>query len=200
MLAVSSGDLLSFLGAMLGAGITVLGSLWVVRRQSSSRARRDKANLLSFLAILEGRWAFTRSHAELSEFLTNRDVPGLINRCALVLEMADLLDSPAVAEAAAGYRQLYALHRLRRTLRVWSPSFIPYADIPFTDFYTLSAPEAFEEAVSKLIAPAVIVRGAVHLYVAEITGRNLFLEEIETEHGPISKWDPDKPFVPELPN
>ena len=196
MLTISSGDMLSFAGAMLGAGISVIGSLWVLNRQAAKKAARDKANLLSFLAILEGRWAFTRSHAELSEFIAGRDVPGLINRCALILEMADLLESPAVAEAAVGYRQLYALHRLRRILKVWSPSFSPYADIPFTDFYALAEPEAFEEVVSRLVVPAAIVRGAVHLYVAEITGRNLFLEEIEAEHGTKGAWDPDAPFVP----
>lgn len=197
MLTISSGDVLSFVGAMVGAGITVVGSLWVLNRQASKKAERDKANLLSFLAILEGRWAFTRSDVELSEFIACRDVPGLVNRCALILEMADLLESSAVAEAAAGYRQLYALHRLRRTLKVWSPSFSPYADIPFTDFYTLAEPEAFEEVVSKLVVPAAIVRGAVHLYIAEITGRNQFLEEIEAEHGTKGAWDPDAPFFPD---
>jgi hypothetical protein len=196
MPTISSGDVVSFLGAMLGAGLTVLGSLWVLNRQTSQRAVRDRNNLLSFLAILEGRWAFTRSESELSEFVAGRDVPGLINRCALILEMADLLNSPAVAEAAVGYRQLYALHRLRRVLKVWSPAFEPYADIPYTDFYTLAEPEAFEAVVSELFVPAAIIRGSVHLYIAEITGRNLFLEEIETQHGTKGSWDPDAPFIP----
>jgi hypothetical protein len=194
---LTNGDILTFLGAMLGAAITVLGSIWVINYQSWKRARRDKANLLSFLAMLEARLQFTRSDEDLREFIASRDVPGLINRCALILEMADLLATPAVAEAADGFQQVYLLHRLRRILRVWSPPFQDYADIPYQDFYLLSEPDAFEEAVSKIVMPAAIIRAAVHLYVAQLTGRNILLEEIATQNpGQSLVWDPDKVFVP----
>jgi hypothetical protein len=193
---VTNGDILSFLGAMLGAAITVLGSIWVINHQAWKRAARDKANLLSFLAMLEARLQFTRSDEELAEFVASRDVPGLINRCALILEMADLLDTPAVAEAADGFQQVYLLHRLRRVLKVWSPPFAAYADMPYTDFYLLASPEEFEEAVAKLVMPAAIIRAAVHLYICQITGRNLILEELMAEYPENQTWDPDRVFVP----
>lgn len=154
MAPLDNGDVLSFVGAVLGAAITVWGSIWVINYQSWKRAKRDKANLLSFLAILETRLQFVKSDEALAEFIKARDVPGFLNRCALILEMAELLDSPAVAEAAEGYRQLYALHRLRRALKVWSHVFAEHADLPYTDFYKLASPKDFEAAVSKIWCPA----------------------------------------------
>lgn len=198
MVSLSTGDILSFLGAMLGAALTVLGSIWVINHQDRRRAKRDKANLLSFLAMLEARLAFTKSDEALAEFVAGRDVPGLINRCALVLEMAELLNTPAVAEAAEGYRQLYALHKLRRVLKVLSPQFEAYADIPYTDFYKLASPYDFEKAVGGLVVPSAIIRGWVHLYITEITGQNVFLEEIYKQNPGMSRtWDPDHVVVPD---
>jgi hypothetical protein len=111
--------------------------------------------------------------------------------------MADLLATPAVEEAADGFQQVYLLHRLRRILKVWSPSFEDYADIPYQDFYLLSEPEPFEDAVSKVVMPAAIIRAAVHLYVSQLTGRNILLEEIAAQNpGQSLVWDPDKVFVP----
>jgi hypothetical protein len=195
---ISNGELLSFVGAVLGAAITVWGSIWVINHQAWKRARRDKANLLSFLSMLEARLQFTKSDEALAEFVNSRDVPGLINRCALILEMAELLNTPAVAEAAEGYRQLYALHKLRRALKVWSGPFEAYADIPYTDFYILSSLEDFDEAVGKLVVPSMIIRASIHLYVAELTGRNILLEEIYAQNpGEGRSWDPDKVYIPD---
>lgn len=106
MTPLDDGDVLSFVGAMLGAAITVWGSIWVINYQAWKKAKRDKANLLSFLSILEARLQFVQSNETLMAFAKGRDVPGFVNRCALILEMSELLESPAVAEAAEGYRQL----------------------------------------------------------------------------------------------
>lgn len=197
MSEISPGDMLSFLGAVVGAALTILGSIWVINYQAWRRRRRDRANLLSFLSMLEERLQFTRSDEDLAQFMEGRDVPGLINRCALILEMSELLETPAVAEAADGFQQVYLLHRLRRILKVWSPPFADYADIPYTDFYLLAEPESFEEAVAKLVIPAAIIRGAVHLYIAQLTGRNVLLEEIAAQNPERpQEWDPDNVMFP----
>jgi hypothetical protein len=181
----------------LGAAITVWGSVWIINLQASKKAARDKANLLSFLAMLESRLQFTKSEEALAKFVMDRDVPRLINLCALVLEMADLLSTSAVADAAEGYRQLYTLHRLRRVLKIWSHVFARYADIPYTDFYILASPKDFEEAVEKLIVPTTIIRASVHMYIAEITGRNAFMEEVKkSTEGMSQTWNPDHPYLP----
>lgn len=196
---MGSSEALNFIGTVLGAAITVWGSVYVVNYQARKRAKRDKDNLLSFLAMLEARLQFTSSDEALNEFVTRRDVPGFINRCALVVEMAELLDSPAVAEAAEGYRQLYVLHRLRRLLKVWAPAFAEYADLPFTDFYILASAQDFDRAVAKVVKPAAIIRASVHIYIAEMTGRNVFLEEIAQQtEGMNQTWDPDYPYVPDV--
>ncbi len=193
----SNGEILNFLGAVLGAAITVIGSIWVINYQAWKRAKRDKANLLSFLAMLEERLSFVKSDEALDEFIIRRDVPGFINRCALVLEMTDLLNTNAVSEAAEGYRQLYILHKLRRSLTVWGSIYKSYADIPYTDFHTLASPDDFQAAVISLVVPTTIIRGSVHLYIAEITGRNIFLEEIKQfSGGTIPNWNPDNPITP----
>lgn len=195
--AIATGNTLNFLGAVLGAAITVLGSIWVISYQARKRANRDKAHLLSFLAMLEARLAFTRSDEALAEFVASRDVPGLINRCALVLEMADLLNTPAVAEAASGFQQVYLLHRLRRILKVWSPPFEQYADVAFADFHTLASNRDFDEAVAKIVMPAAIIRAAIHLYISSITGRNVVLQEIQIQNpGASPTWNPDEVYVP----
>ena len=194
----TSGDLLSFLGAVLGSAMTIWGAVWIVTYQSRKKTARDRGVLLSFLAILETRLQFTKNEETLAAYLKERDVPGFINRCALILEMDDLLNTPAVADAAEGYRQLYSLHRLRRALRTWRHVFEPYADIPYTDFHRLAAPPDFLEAVNKITVPATIIRASIHLYVADITGRNIFLEEVTAMAGGIpQKWDPDNPYRPE---
>jgi hypothetical protein len=82
MVSVSNGEILNFFGAVLGAGITVIGSIWVINYQAWKRAKRDKANLLSFLAMLEERLSFVKNDEVLEDFIDRRDVPGLINRCA----------------------------------------------------------------------------------------------------------------------
>jgi pimeloyl-ACP methyl ester carboxylesterase len=111
--------------------------------------------------------------------------------------MTELLNTNAVSEAAEGYRQLYALHRLRRILSIWGSAFSAYADIPYTDFHILASSEDFRAAVAKLVVPTMIIRGSVHLYIAEITGRNIFLEEMKQfSGGAIPDWDPDNPIIP----
>jgi hypothetical protein len=193
-----SGDVLNFFGSMIGAAITVWGSFAVITHNAKKRVVRDKANLLSFLAIMEERLKFASSDELLANFLADRDVPGLINRCALVVEMRDLLNSQAVAEAAEGFQQFYALHRLKRQLSVWSHKFEPYADIPYTDFYKLAPPNEFERVVEQLVVPVNIIRASVHLFVSIITGRNMVLEEIAQQNGgEIGKWNPDAPYIPD---
>jgi hypothetical protein len=177
--ALSSGGIFVFLGAAFGAAITMLGSIWVLNHRAWKRTSRDKANLLAFLAMLEGRLQFASSDGDRAAFAASRDVAGLTERCALVLEMADLLDTPAVAEAADGFRQVYLLHRLRRALKLWSPRFAPYADMPPADFYLLTEHEVFEEAVAKLAIPAALIRDALCRYIAGLDGRDAPPEQID---------------------
>jgi hypothetical protein len=182
--ALSSGGILVFLGAAFGAAITVLGSIWVLNHRAWKRMARDKAHLRSFLNMLETRLQFARSDGDKAAFAASRDVSGLIDRCALVLEMADLLDTPAVAETADGFQQVYLLHRLRRALKLWSPPFAPYADMPPADFYLLTEHEVFEEAVAKLAIPAAVIREAVCRCIAGLDGREVAPEEIDSPPSP----------------
>jgi hypothetical protein len=196
---LDSGDYVSFFGSMLGAAITVWGSIWVINYQARKKITRDKSILLSFLAIMETRLQWARDEPSIQQFLQARDVPGFINRCALIIEMQELLNSDAVAEAAEGYDQLYTLHRLKRAMRVWAHAFEPYADIPYTDFYKLASVQQFETAVDSVIVPTNIVRASLHLYVATITGQNMVLDEITRQNdGEIPVWNPDQPYVPEV--
>ena len=193
------GDVLSFWGAMIGAAVSVLGTLWVANRRVNKLAKKNRSNLLSFLAMLEAKLNFTSSSEKLDEYIAQRNVPSFINGCALVLEMTELLETSAVADAAKGYRELYILHRLRRILKVWSLNFANYADIPFPDFYKISEPEDFRAAVDNVVIPATIIRGSVHLYMAEIAGKNVMLEEIAQQHPEemARGWDPDLAVRPE---